>query len=141
MVHRPLYCRIVRDHVHGQPRTLCERPELVVDRLDLDRVERDERRLPRALVAHVFNAVDRRLLLVYDDRVDVPPEDYRHGRLVLALCRLAEVNDAPAHPGEDTLEVGERFFEARFALRLLLVDTSLRELLVDVDKLLVGLLL
>ena len=88
-----------------------------------------------------LDAVYCRLFLVNNDSVDVATEHDRDGRLVLALGRLAEVDDAPAHPGEDPLEVGERFFEARFALGLLLVDTSLRELLVDVDKLLVGLLL
>ena len=141
MVHRTFNRRIISDHINSQTSTLGKRAELVVHGLDLDSVERDERRLARPLVAHVLDAVDRRLLLVDDNRVDVAPQDHCNRRLVLALRRLAEVDDAPAHPGEDTLEVGESFLEARFALGLLLVDASLCERLVDVDELLVGFLL
>lgn len=94
MVHRALDGRIELDHINCEPRALRETPELVVDGLDLDRVEWDKRGLPRALGTEVVDTVDAGLLVVDDDGVDVPAEDDGDGCFVFALRWFAEVNDS-----------------------------------------------
>ena len=121
------------NHINSQPGALSERAKLVVNGLRLDRVEWDERRLARALVAHVLDAVNSRLLLVDHDGVNIPTEHDRHRSLVLALRGLTEVYHTPTDTREYTLQIRERLLEPRFTLRLLLVYTRLGELLVDVD--------
>jgi hypothetical protein len=116
MMYRTFHHRFVLDHVYPKACALREGAELVVDRLHLDRVERYERRLACALVAHVLmgahsaegekvgeedkrnlDAVNGGSLLVYDDGVDVTAEDDRDGALVLALRRLAQVDQPATH--------------------------------------------
>ena len=141
MVHCTFNRRVIRDDVDSQPCALCKSAELVVNGLHLNRVEWDECRLTRALVAHILDAVNRSLLLIDHDCIDIAPEDDSHGGLVLALGGLAQIDDAASNSGKDALEVCECLLQPGFTLRLLLVYTRLCKLFVDLDELLVDLFL
>lgn len=54
VVHRALQRRVILDQVDGEPDALCDGPKALVDRFDLDRVERNERRLADPLISHVL---------------------------------------------------------------------------------------
>ena len=58
VVHRSLDNSIVLYHVDGQTGGAMNVAELVIDRLGLDCVERDESCLASALVAHVLHTID-----------------------------------------------------------------------------------
>ena len=55
MMDRTLKRRVELDHIHCEPCTLCERAEFVIDRLCLNCVEWNERRLTSSLVSHVLS--------------------------------------------------------------------------------------
>jgi hypothetical protein len=113
MMYSSLNSRLILHNIDSQPRSFGKRPELVVDGLSLDGVERDESCLAGALVAHVLSdirmslgerenenewdahldTVNSRLLFIHNNGVDISTENDRHSDLVLPLNRLAEVND------------------------------------------------
>ena len=76
-----------------------------------------------------------------DDSIDVSAEYGGDGQLVLALRRLAQVNYTAAHTGEDPLQVGVGLLELCFTLRLFLIHARLQQLLMNIDKLFIDLLL
>jgi len=94
---RPLNRRIELHQIKGVPHTLAEGPELIVHGLDLDGIKRDESRLSRTLVAHIFDTVDGRFLLVDDDSIDVSTKDNGYCRFVLSFGRFAEIYESAAN--------------------------------------------
>jgi hypothetical protein len=54
MVHGSFDCRFKLNYIDGQSCTLCERTEFIVDRLDFEGVQREERSLASTLITHVL---------------------------------------------------------------------------------------
>jgi hypothetical protein len=54
MMHCSFDGRIELDNVYSEACTLCERAELVIDRLHLNSIKRDKGSLSGSLVAHVL---------------------------------------------------------------------------------------
>jgi hypothetical protein len=126
------------DRVESEPGTF-EGAQTLRNRLHLDRVERDERRLSSALVAHVLDAVDSRLFVVHNDGVCVASK-HDHDRLVIFVCgRAAEIDDPAVNAGKDALEAGKGLLEPDLTLILSLIDARLEELLIRLVEALVNL--
>ena len=150
MMDRPLNRRIELHQIKGVPHTLAKGPELVVHGLDLDGIKRDESRLSRTLVAHIFDTVDGRFLLVDDDSIDVSTKDNGYCRFVLSFGRFAEIYESAANTWrkagleeqkgtevdsctwEYSLQVGDGLLHLGLFLRLLSLDACLKQLVVDI---------
>lgn len=96
MMDRSLNSRVELYQIESVSHAFAERPELVVHGLDLDGIERDESRLSRTLVAHIFDTVDGRFLFVNDDSIDVSTKDDGYCRFVLSFRGFAEIYESAA---------------------------------------------
>lgn len=101
MMYRSFHRTLILDNVHRKPCTLRKRAVLVVDRLDLNGIQGDERGLSGPLCAHILDTVDGGLFFINDDRGDVAPENNRDCSFILALDGLAEIDNSAADAWND----------------------------------------
>lgn len=82
---------IVLDTVDSQSCPLGESSVFFLGRLDLDRVEGDECRLPGSLIAHVLDTVYGDLFVLYHDTLRIAAKHRGDGSVVFVGCRLTQV--------------------------------------------------